>query len=53
MASLQVMKYGFMSRMSWRSFCGQERQVGPEARAGLPLGLLCGRGGCPGGSCVT
>lgn len=48
MASLQVMKYGFMSKMSWRSFCGQEGQWlpgqgrtrhFPEA-AGLALGWL-------------
>lgn len=51
MASLQVMKYGFMSRMSWRSFCGG-RGSGCQARphrhfpgaAGLALGWLCRKG---------
>lgn len=35
MASLQVMKYGFMSKISWRSFCGQEGQVGDPSRPAL------------------
>lgn len=38
MASLHVMKYGFMSRMSWRSFCkqGGSRQASSARTQGCP-----------------
>lgn len=48
MASLQVIKYGFMSKTSWRSFCGQEGQghFWPEQGCArhVPHGLVGGAG---------
>ena len=47
MASLQVMKYGFMSKISWRSFCGQEGQVGIPGGGRGCAWCVCGGGAGP------
>ena len=41
MASLQVIKYGFMSKISWRSFCGHEGQVGISGQSRGCAGHVC------------